>query len=169
MSTPFLGEVRITSFNFAPKGWALCNGQLMQISQNQALFALLGTTYGGNGVQTFALPNLQSRTPVHFGEGISQGQVGGEEAHTLTLAELPTHDHADASFDLGTSTDPSAKRLGAKSGRGGKDIYANTNINQPLDPGSVDSVGGGQAHENRQPFLVVNFIIALTGIFPPHN
>jgi microcystin-dependent protein len=169
MAEPFLGEVKIVSFNFAPKGWALCNGQLLPINQNQALFALLGTTYGGNGQTNFGLPNLQGRAPAHLGGGHTQGQAAGEEAHTLSVAEIPAHNHAGASKDFATATTPAGNMLGAKAGRFGANIYAPAANLTPLHPSSVGATGGSQAHNNMQPYLVLNFVIALQGIFPSQN
>jgi len=169
MSDPFLGEIKMVSFNFAPKGWALCNGQTLPINQNQALFALLGTTFGGNGQTTFALPNLQGRTPAHMSGAYILGQTGGEETHTLTQGEIP-HDHPlMASRDFANSVNPVNNLLGAKAGRFGKNIYAPAGNLTPLDARSVEAVGGGQPHNNMQPSLTLNFVIALTGIFPSQN
>ncbi len=169
MASPFLGEVKIVSFGFAPKGWAFCNGQLLPINQNQALFALLGTTYGGDGRVNFALPNLQGRVPVHFGNGIIQGQTGGEEAHTLNAAEMPAHNHTAVSKDFANATSPSGNLLGAKGGRFGANIYAPAADLTALHPSSVDRAGGSQPHNNMQPYLVLNFVMALQGIFPSQN
>jgi microcystin-dependent protein len=169
MGTPYLGEIRVTSFAFAPKGWALCNGQLLAINQNQAIFALLGTTYGGDGRVNFALPNLQGKMPVHFGAGRVQGEVGGEEAHTLAIGELPAHTHAMyASTDFANASLP-AGALPAAKPRGGRDIYGPAAALTTLDPAAVGMAGGSQAHENRQPYLTLNFVIALQGIFPSRN
>jgi microcystin-dependent protein len=159
------------SFGFAPKGWAGCNGQLLPISQNQALFSLLGTTYGGNGVQTFALPNLQGRAPVHIGGDVILGQSGGEESHTLLLTEMPAHTHvAQGTADQATVATAAGNVLAEKPRRG-KNVFGplpNGNV-VGLDPSSVPAVGGSQPHTNVQPYLVVNFVIALTGIFPSRN
>jgi microcystin-dependent protein len=170
MAEPFLAELRIFSFAFAPRGWALCNGQLLPINQNQALFSLLGTTYGGNGQTNFALPNLQSRVPIHFGNSFTLGQQGGEAAHTLTLAELPAHQH-----NMTASNDPTT----GNSTSGGNNYFAPTADNSTLYSTatadatmigtSITNTGGSQAHENRQPFLVLNICIALQGIFPSPN
>jgi microcystin-dependent protein len=170
MGTPYLGEIRITAFSFAPRGWALCNGQTLAINANQALFSLLGTTYGGNGVTNFQLPNLQGRVPLHFGGGIAQGQAGGADAVTLTTAQLPAHQHAIvASTDFANSNLPGSGVTAAKV-RGGVDVYAASGAPlTPLNPAAVAASGGGQPHENEQPSLVLSFIIALQGIFPTHN
>jgi microcystin-dependent protein len=169
MSEPFLAEVKIVAFNFAPRGWALCNGQVLPINQNQALFSLLGTTFGGDGRTTYALPNLQGRSAIHTGGGFDMGVTLGEEAHTLSPAEMPMHDHAlMASRDFASATTPAGNVLGAKAGRFGKDIYAAATNLTPLQSGSVGPVGG-QPHNNMQPYLTLNFVIALQGIFPSRN
>ncbi len=162
MSEPFLSEIRLMSFNFAPKGWALCNGQLLPINQNQALFSLLGTTFGGDGRTNFALPNLQGRVPMSMGNGHSLGERGGEEGHTLLQAEMPQHNHlANATNTNGSTPLNSGNYLGAFNN-------GYTGINNPttLNPQTVGNVGGSQAHQNMQPFLTINFSIALQGIFP---
>ncbi len=171
MSEPFLGEIRMVGFNFAPVGWALCNGQIMSIAQNTALFSLLGTTYGGNGQSTFALPNLQSSVPIHAGQGPGLspyvlGQTGGSEAVVLNLNQLPSHGHSIACNTAGGSANPSGNFLGNTSVP--EKMYAATS-NATMSPTAVTPSGGNQPHENRQPFLVVNFIIALQGIFPSRN
>jgi len=172
---PFLGEIRAFSFAFAPKGWALCNGQVMPINQNQALFALLGTTYGGNGVQNFALPNLQGRVAISAGGGFTQGQLGGEEAVILTTAQLPPHTHtvtaaangsANATNIPGPTVIPGSGST-SQSGNPAVSIYGNGASNVAMAPLGVS--GSGQAHENRMPSLVMNYCIALTGIFPSRN
>lgn len=166
MAEPFLSEIRMMSFGFAPQGWALCNGQLLPINQNQALFSLLGTTYGGDGRVNFGLPNLQGRVPNHTG-GIGHflGQIGGEQSHTLTTSELPTHIH-----------------LAQASPTDGDQIIATNNYLAPVNqlygapanlttlvPGEISNAGGSQAHPNMQPFLTISFCIALQGIFPSQN
>lgn len=170
MSEPFLGEIRQTGFAFAPKGWALCNGQLLPISQNQALFAILGTTYGGNGITNFALPDLRGRSPLHASNAQPLGLPLGEEAHALTVNELPAHTHGlSGSTDLANNTSPAGNEPAAK-GRGGKDIYApGSSPLQPMSPQAIAPMGGSQPHNNMQPFTTVNFIIALAGIFPSRN
>jgi microcystin-dependent protein len=170
MSEPFLGEIRQASFQFAPKGWALCNGQLLPINQNQALFSLLGTTYGGDGRTNFALPDLRGRSPAHFSPTLPLGARVGEENHTLTSNELPPHNHAlQGSTDLSNSSSPAGNVTAAK-GRGGKDIYApGGSPVQPMSPQAISPAGGNQPHNNMQPFTTLNFIIALTGIFPSRN
>ena len=167
MAEPFLSEIRIMSFAYAPKGWALCNGQLLPINQNQALFSLLGTTYGGDGRVNFGLPNLQARVPVHMGSGHTLGESGGEDAHTLTLAELPLHQHVLQASSLdGDSPVPQGHVLA----RSVSQIYLPAGQPpQPLNGASVQTVGGSQAHLNLQPYLVLNFCIALQGIFPSQN
>jgi len=171
MSEPFLSEIKIFSFLFAPKGWAFCNGQLMPINQNQALFALLGTTYGGDGRQTFALPNLQGRIPLHVGSGYLLGQAAGEQSHTLTLSELAGHVHpANCNSAVGTQTSP-AGNFWAQDNNGNAPY--STAAGATMAPGAISTVGGGvggtQPHENRAPFLALSFCIALQGIFPTQN
>jgi len=161
MATPFLGEIKLVSFAFAPTGWAFCNGQLLPINQYQALFAIIGTTYGGDGTTNFALPNFQGLTPVHIGNGISLGQTGGEAAHKLVLNEIPAHHHLIASALQATSENPAGNVLASKA-RGGESIYAG-----PSESVNIGSLAGqNQPHNNMQPYLVLNFIIALQGIFP---
>ena len=167
MAEPFLSEIRIFSFNFAPKGWALCNGQLLPINQNQALFSLLGTTYGGDGRVNFALPNLQSRVPIHEGDGHTLGEQGGEQGHTLSISELPTHTHAlQGTSSAGTLIIAAGNLAGTSASQ----MYqAPDNNLAAMNPASISNVGGSQAHLNMQPFLVLNFCIALQGIFPSQN
>lgn len=168
MAEPFLSEIRIMSFGFAPKGWALCNGQLLPINQNQALFSLLGTTFGGDGRVNFGLPNLQGRTPIHVGSGHTLGELGGEQAHTLSIAELPTHTHAAQGTTIaGTTAIPSATVTLANSAN--FDAWRPPTNFVALHPATVGNVGGSQAHLNMQPFLTLNFCIALQGIFPSPN
>jgi microcystin-dependent protein len=162
MSEPFLGELKLMSFNFAPKAWAQCNGQLLPINQNQALFALLGTMYGGNGQTTFALPDLRGRVPVHRGT-LTQGQRLGEESHTLNSGEMAAHNHnVAASSQNGDQADP-------KILAGASNAYSAPSNLTAIAPGTVSNVGGSQPHENRQPSLVLNWCIALQGIFPSRN
>jgi microcystin-dependent protein len=156
--------MRIFSFNFPPKGWAMCNGQLLPINQNQALFAILGTTYGGNGQTTFALPNLQGRMPVHVGGGISLGQIGGEASHALTIPELPAHTHqASGSSTLANLGNPTGNLWAA-----GNAAY-NPASNTSMNPACITNAGGSQPHENMSPYLVLSICIALQGIFPSQN
>ncbi len=164
MAEPFLGEIRLVAFSFAPQGWALCNGQLLPIMQNQALYALLGTAYGGDGQRTFALPDLRGRAPVHIGNGITWGEVNGEEAHTLTVAEMPAHAHTAVGGDAADATSPVNNYWATTP----DNAYGNS-PNGQMHPSAIQSTGGGQAHENMQPYLVLNFIIALQGIFPSRN
>ena len=166
MAEPFLSEIRIMSFNFAPKGWALCNGQLLPINQNQALFSLLGTTFGGDGRVNFALPDLQSRAPIHVGDGHTLGERGGEQAHTLSMAETPTHTHtANATTVTATTNTPGNTLLTGQSTAA--NLYASAASGLvAMSPAMVGNVGGSQAHLNMQPFLTLNFCIALQGIFP---
>jgi microcystin-dependent protein len=166
MAEPFLSEIRIMSFGFAPRGWAMCNGQLLPINQNQALFALLGTNFGGNGQTTFGLPDLRDRVPVHEGNGLSLASKGGEQAHTLTANEMPVHTHvAQASKD---SSNTVATAGGNFHGPAGNQ-FASFGTTTPLVATTVTSVGGSQPHQNMQPFLTLNFVIALQGIFPSVN
>ncbi len=167
MAEPFLSEIRIMSFVFPPKGWALCDGQLLPINQNQALFALLGTTYGGDGRVNFALPDLRARVPIHTGQGHPVGERGGELAHTLTAGELPAHGHrvGASTSRSGALTAPSGNYLGAAN-----NVYAATATSPTtLGPGTVTNTGASQPHVNAQPFLALSFCIALEGIFPSQN
>jgi len=166
MSEPFLAEIKVVSFNFPPKGWALCNGQFLPINQNQALFALLGTTYGGNGQTTFALPNLRGRVPIHMGSGHTLGEQAGSTAVTVNIQQLPTHLHGlqATNADQNRTAIPTGNFLGPAN-----NLYTAPSNLVTLDPTSVTSVGGSQAHNNMMPYLVLNFIIALQGIFPSQN
>src|SRR5262245_26082578 len=168
MSDPFIGEIKMISWNFPPKGWALCNGQLLPINQNQALFSLLGTTFGGNGQTTFALPNLQGRTPIHVGSGHTLGEQGGEQAHTLSIAELPTHVHlAHATSANASAPVPTGNLLATAAAT--DPLYGGASSLVAMAPSSIANVGGSQAHLNMQPFLTLSFCIALQGIFPSPN
>jgi microcystin-dependent protein len=170
MAEPFLGEVRMMSFEFAPKGWALCNGQLLPINQNQALFSLLGTTFGGDGRVNFALPDLRARTPLHVGSGHTLGERGGEQAHTVSIAELPTHAHVlSASSTDGNAPVPNGPAGNVLASTGATLAYGDANNLVALNPASVTKTGGSQAHQNMQPFLTISFCIALQGIFPSPN
>ena len=183
MSNPFLGELRIMSFNFAPKGWTTCNGQILPINQNQALFSLLGTTYGGNGQTTFALPNLQGRVPLHFGQrsGLSSyamGQTGGEYNHTLITAEMPVHNHAMNVSNTGalqnlTGRSPAghspAQAVASTNPVSAVNIYGTGSASETFASSAIAGAGGDQPHSNQQPYLTLNICIALQGIFPSQN
>ncbi|HYO60896.1 MAG TPA: tail fiber protein [Actinomycetota bacterium] len=165
MAEPFLSEIRIFSFNFPPKGWAFCNGQSLPINQNQALFALLGTTFGGNGQTTFQLPNLQGCSPIHAGSGFSLGTKAGESSHTLTMAEMPQHIHFWQSTSVDATLAPATGNfLGAAN-----NVYVGAGNLTTLPPATIGNTGGSQAHNNMQPYLVLNYCIALQGIFPSPN
>jgi microcystin-dependent protein len=165
MAEPFLSEIRIMSFGFPPKGWATCDGQLLPINQNQALFSLLGTTYGGDGRVNFGLPDLRARAPIHEGSGHTLGERGGEQSHTLSQAELPTHNHivATSRAATGGTASPAGAFLG-----GANNAYALPAVgpDNTMGPGTITNIGNSQPHQNMQPFLVLNFSIALQGIFP---
>lgn len=163
MSSPFIGEIRMFGGNFAPVGWSFCNGAIIPIDQNDALFNLIGTTYGGDGQTTFALPNLQSRIPVHVGPGFALGQAAGAESVTLTTSQIPAHSHVPlAQSAQGTQASPQ-NNFWAQTG---STQYTNTAPSLTMDPGALGSSGGSQPHDNMVPFLVINFIISLFGIFP---
>jgi len=168
MAEPFLSEIRIMSFVFAPKGWALCDGQLLPINQNQALFSLLGTTFGGDGRVNFALPDIRGRVPIHVGSGHTLGERGGEQAHTLSIAELPTHAHvANANGAPATTSAPIATVVLTQST--GDSAWGPASNLVAMSPATLGNVGGSQAHLNMQPFLTLSFCIALQGIFPSPN
>lgn len=170
MAEPFLSEIRIMSFSYAPRGWALCNGQLLPINQNQALFSLLGTTFGGNGQTNFALPDLRGRTPIHVGSGHTLGEQGGEQAHTLSITELPQHVHAlNATTTQATNATngPAPTRMLAQSNF--SFLYGGATNLIAMAPNAISNVGGSQAHLNMEPFLTLTFAIALQGIFPSPN
>jgi microcystin-dependent protein len=164
MSNPFIGEIRMFAGNFAPVGWAFCNGALQPIDQNSALFNLIGTTYGGDGQTTFALPNLQSRVPVHVGPSFSLGQTGGEETVTLTTSQMPTHSHLpqSASTTAGGQVTPGANVWAASPSYNEYGLPVDT----PMNANALGAIGGSQPHDNMVPFLVINFILSLFGIFP---
>lgn len=167
MAEPFLSEIRIASFNFAPKGWALANGQLLPINQNQGLFSLLGTTFGGDGRVNFGLPDLRGRTPIHVGNGHTLGERGGEQAHTLSIAEIPTHVHTfNATSAVAGTGGPGGNMLAQSSGQF---LYGAASNLVAMAPNAIANVGGSQAHQNMQPFLALTFMIALQGIFPSPN
>jgi microcystin-dependent protein len=168
MAEPFLSEIRIMSFGFPPKGWALCNGQLLPINQNQALFSLLGTTFGGDGRVNFALPDLRGRVPIHVGGGHTLGERGGEQAHTLSVAELPTHVHvANGTSATASQAVPTSAMLAVTAAT--DPIYGNASSLAAMAAGSVANTGGSQAHLNMEPFLTLSCCIALQGIFPSPN
>jgi microcystin-dependent protein len=168
VAEPFLGEIRAFGFNFAPRGWAMCNGQLLPIAQNQALFSLLGTTYGGNGQTTFALPDLRGRVPIHMGQGpgLSSkdlGEQAGQEAQTLSVNEMPAHTHAQPASSGEQDTNRPGNAVPARGG-----VYAGSGDGSTfMDP--TTTTGGSQPHNNMQPYLVLNYCIAITGIFPSRN
>jgi microcystin-dependent protein len=164
MSQPFIAEIKIISFNFPPKGWAFCNGQLLPINQNQALFALLGTTYGGNGQTSFALPNLQGRMPLHVGGGIALGQTASEVNHTLLISEMPSHTHAATGSSTTASVGDPTNNLWAT----GNSAY-NPATNTTMNSAALASAGSSSPHNNMPPYTVLNFCIALVGVFPSRN
>lgn len=181
MAEPFLSEIRLFTFDFAPKGWAMCNGQFLPINQNQALFSLLGTTYGGNGQTTFALPDLRGRVAQHEGAGFVLGERGGEEAHTLAISELPTHSHFARANDMDGvagvagitpgATKSVARALVSLQGGGTTpaQLYGSGAPDRAMHPSTIANVGGSQPHLNMHPYLTMNFCIALQGIFPSPN
>lgn len=167
MSEPFLAEIRIVGFNFAPRGWAFCDGQILPINQNQSLYSLLGTTYGGDGRTSFALPDIRGRAPVHVGNGFSEGHKTGEETHTLSTAEIPQHSHqVNGTSNAVTAADPNSNRL---PGTSNSKPYTSASGGGSMGSSTVSHVGGGQAHNNMQPFLAMNYCIALQGLFPSRN
>jgi microcystin-dependent protein len=165
MAQPFLSEIRMVSFNFAPRGWALCNGQVLPINQNQALFSLIGTFYGGDGKVTFQLPNLQASMPISMGNSFNLGELGGEVNHILLLPEIPSHNHPAQGVSTSATSASAAGNTWASSTKNPYSISPNTNLN----PLTLSAVGGNQPHNNMPPYLTLNFIIALQGIFPSRN
>lgn len=165
MSEPFIGEIRAFPYGFAPRGWALCNGNLLPIPQNQALFSILGTTYGGDGRTTFALPNLQGRVPVHPGNGIMQGQASGEEAHALAISEMPAHNHRAVGSSGAASTKVAAGNVWATTQNL---LYSDTPGTQ-MSPQALGTAGNSQPHGNMQPYLVLSYCIAIVGIYPSRD
>src|SRR4051794_38138041 len=165
MSDPFIGEIKVISFNYPPKGWAFCNGQLLPINQNQALFSILGTMYGGNGQTNFALPNMQGRMPISWGQSYNVGQTGGEVAHTLTINEMPAHNHPGMGSSTATGPSPNATVWAPNSSGNQYTPVPNTG----MSAAAISNFGGSQPHENQAPYLVLNFVIALVGIFPSRN
>lgn len=166
MAEPYLSEIRLFSLAFAPRGWALCDGQLLPINQNQPLFALLGSRYGGNGQTNFALPDLRGRVPIHVGNGHDLGERAGAETSTLSIGQLPTHSHQLPATSGSAQPNPAA---GAVLAASGQDLYANPNDLVALHPSSIPTVGGSQPHSNMQPFLTLTYCIALFGVFPSAN
>jgi microcystin-dependent protein len=171
MTQPFLGEIRLFPWDWSVRGWALCSGQIMAIAQNQALFALLGTTYGGNGVQTFALPDLRGRTALAPGQmpggpNYVLGEIQGEESHVLTVSEIPAHVHAiTTSSGVANQVSPASARWA----NGGHAAYSTANPDSTMHPAALSTTGGNQSHENRSPYLALNYSIALQGLFPSRN
>jgi len=169
MSQPFLGQIQQFGFNFAPRGWAFCNGQLMSIAQNTALFSLLGTMYGGDGQTTFGIPDMRGRDSLHFGQGpglsnFAQGEVSGVEGVTLINQQMPMHNHT-----LNANSGAKLVDKPLNNSLGGADIYTAASLDSVMSPGSIGMSGGNQPHENRQPLLVINWCIALEGIYPSRN
>jgi len=168
VADPYLGEIRMFGGNFAPDGWATCDGQTVPISNNEALFSLIGTTYGGNGTTTFALPDLRGRAAAHLGGGFVQGQSGGSETVTLTTAQLPAHSHIAEAAPAGTVKSPAGQVWASDRGQNVAP-YAAASNGSVMAPTAIGPMGGGQPHDNMQPFLTVSFIIALQGIYPSQN
>jgi len=165
MSQAYIGDIKLVSFGFPPRGWATCSGQLLPINQYQAVFSLLGTTYGGNGTTNFALPDLRARIPLHAGGQFEQGQQGGEATHTLTVSEIPAHTHAAIGVSTaGTVSQPSGQLLA-----GSVQAAYGTGADLGMSPLAARPAGNSQPHPNMPPFLGMNFIICLSGIFPPRN
>lgn len=162
MAEPFLAEIRIVGFNFAPRGWALCDGQILPITQNQALFSLIGTTYGGDGRITFALPDLRGRTPIHVSSDFRLGQKAGEETHPLSAAEIPQHRHTVQASTANADAPIPANFVLASA----NNLYDHATNQQTLRSETVANTGGGQGHDNMQPYLTLNYVIALQGLFP---
>lgn len=165
MSDPYIGEIKVISFNFAPTGWAFCNGQTLPINQNQALFSILGTTYGGDGRTTFALPNFQGRLPIHQGQSFTIGQQGGEAAHTLTVNELPAHNHPAMASSTADGASPNGTVWAPADGA----LEFAGSANTTMSATAIGNAGSSQPHQNEAPYLVLNFIIALVGIFPSRS
>lgn len=166
MDDPYIGEIRLFAGNFAPSGWAMCNGQQLSISENSTLFSLIGTTFGGDGQQTFALPDLQGRVPLHMGEGYELGEKAGVENVTLTAQQLPAHSH---SWSASTSAAQNATPVGNAFAAGVATVYSNSNPTTPMNANVVGLTGGGTAHQNRQPYVCLSYIISLVGLFPTRN
>ncbi|HEV7642881.1 MAG TPA: tail fiber protein [Pyrinomonadaceae bacterium] len=169
MSQSYIGQIQAFGFNFAPRNWAFCNGQIMSIAQNTALFSLLGTTYGGNGQTTFALPDLRGRSSMHYGQGpglsnYTIGEQAGQEAVTLITTEMPAHTHA-----LNAASGGKLNNVPAANNFGGANIYTNAALDSVLDPATIGTAGGSQPHQNMQPYLVLNWCICINGIFPSRN
>ena len=166
MSEPFLAEIKIVGFNFPPRGWALCDGQILPINQNQSLYSLLGTTYGGDGRTSFALPDLRGRTPIHSDSSHREGEKSGEEVHVLSIAETPTHNHVMRGTSDAASTRTPAGNVPATTS---EQIYRSLGTPTNMGSGTTSNTGGSQGHDNMMPFLALNFVIALQGIFPSRN
>src|SRR5262249_5755841 len=169
MSSPFIGEIRMFAGNFAPVGWAFCNGALIPISENDALFNLIGTTYGGDGQTTFALPNLQSRVPVHVGPGFALGQAAGVETVTLTTSQIPAHSHVPQCNSAAGTTAAASGGVWAANATVANPTYGSAAPDSNMDPAALGSSGGSQAHDNMRPFQGLNFIISLFGVFPSQS
>jgi microcystin-dependent protein len=168
MSQPFIGEIRMFGGNFAPAGWAFCDGQLVPISENDALFTLIGTTYGGDGQETFALPDLQGRIPIHQGNGFTIGEKGGVETVTLTTQQIPIHNHLPMCKSTAGEVGTPQNTVWAASGTN-QTIYSNSPVSTTMNSAAIGPAGGSQPHENMMPFLVISFIISLFGVFPSQS